>query len=182
MRYQHSLQLAPHELHHVKHLVQAHRTPQAVARRAGLIEAWHAHPGWNTQQFARALNRHENWVRKWRRRWEERHRLQDAPRSGAPRQFSRRGFVRRSQRWRVVCLARMRVPLARWSRAELARQVGAVPTLPTISARTIGRWLTAEQIHPWRFHAWQHIQNPEEFLQRTRHSFVSRRKLGGLHR
>jgi len=46
--------------------------------------------------------------------------------------------------------------------------VKAVPTLPTISARTIGRWLTAEQIHPWRFHAWQHIQNPEEFLQRAR--------------
>jgi len=40
--------------------------------------------------------------------------------------------------------------------------------LPTISARTIGRWLTAEQIRPWRFHSWQHIQEPEEFLQRAR--------------
>src|SRR6266566_4140972 len=88
MRYQHSLQLTSDELHHVKHLVQAHRTPQAVARRASLIEAWHAHPDWSTKQFARALNRHENWVRKWRRRWEATHSLQDAPRSGAPRRFS----------------------------------------------------------------------------------------------
>ena len=38
---------------------------------------------------------------------------------------------------------------------------------PTISARTLGRWLTAEQIRPWRFHSWQHIQNPEAFLQRA---------------
>jgi len=46
--------------------------------------------------------------------------------------------------------------------------VTTVATLPTISARTIGRWLTAEQIRPWRFHSWQHIQNPEAFLQRAR--------------
>ena len=60
------------------------------------------------------------------------------------------------------------VPLAHWSRAELARHVATVPTLPTISARTIGRWLTAEQIRPWRFHSWQHIQEPKTFLQRAR--------------
>jgi len=46
--------------------------------------------------------------------------------------------------------------------------VATIPTLPTIAARTIGRWLTAEQIRPWRFHSWQHIQDPETFLQRAR--------------
>jgi transposase len=40
--------------------------------------------------------------------------------------------------------------------------------MPTISASTIGRWLADEQIHPWRFHAWQHIQEPQAFLQRAR--------------
>jgi len=40
--------------------------------------------------------------------------------------------------------------------------------LPEISPRTIGRWLSAEQIRPWRFHSWQHIQEPETFLQRAR--------------
>ena len=60
------------------------------------------------------------------------------------------------------------VPLARWSRVELARHVATVPALPTIEARTIGRWLEAEQIHPWRYHSWQHIQEPEAFRVRAR--------------
>ena len=60
------------------------------------------------------------------------------------------------------------VPLAHWSRVELARHVAATPSLPTVSASTIGRWLAAEQIRPWRFHSWQHIQNPETFLERAR--------------
>lgn len=60
------------------------------------------------------------------------------------------------------------IPLTHWSRAELTRHVAATPGLPEISSRTIGRWLTAEQIRPWRFHSWQHIQEPETFLQRAR--------------
>ena len=52
---QHSLQLVAHELTQLKHLVQAHRTPQAIARRAQLIEASHTHPDWGTKQMARAL-------------------------------------------------------------------------------------------------------------------------------
>jgi hypothetical protein len=46
--------------------------------------------------------------------------------------------------------------------------VVATPCLPVISPRSIGRWLSAEQIHPWRFHSWQHIQDQETFLQRAR--------------
>jgi len=46
--------------------------------------------------------------------------------------------------------------------------VAATSGLPVISPRSIGRWLSAEQIHPWRFHSWQHIQEPETFLQRAR--------------
>jgi transposase len=183
---QHSLLVAPRELDQLKLLTQAHRTPQAVARRAQLIEASHRHPDWSTKQMARVLNRHEGWVRKWRRRWNETHSLQDASRSGAPRRFS-------SQVTALACsLPRSHgVPLSHWSRADLARHVTTVPTLPTISARTIGRWLTAEQIRPWRFHSWQHIQNPEAFLERAPLccSCMSRPEpcselagLGGLHR
>ncbi len=90
-----SLHLTPNEFNQLKLLVQAHRTPQAVARRAHLIEISSTHPDWSTKQVARALNRHESWVRKWHRRWNETHSLTDAPRSGAPRRFSRRGSVRR---------------------------------------------------------------------------------------
>ncbi|GHO61169.1 hypothetical protein KSC_000610 [Ktedonobacter sp. SOSP1-52] len=50
----------------------------------------------------------------------------------------------------------------------MARHVAASPQLPTVSASTIGRWLKSERIRPWRYHTWQHIQNPETFLQRAR--------------
>ena len=60
------------------------------------------------------------------------------------------------------------VPLSRWSRAELARRVAQVSTLPRISASTVGRWLKAERLRPWRYHAWQHIHDPVAFLQRAR--------------
>ena len=60
------------------------------------------------------------------------------------------------------------VPLSRWSRSELARRVAQDPTLPAISASTVGRWLKAERLRPWRYHAWQHIHDPVSFLQRAR--------------
>ncbi len=134
---QRSLLVAPHDLDQLKGLVQAHRTPQAVARRAELIQVSHTHPDWGTKQMAQALNRHESWVRKWRRRWQETHCLKDAPRSGAPRRFASEV---RAQVTALACsLPRSHgVPLAHWSRADLARQVETHPSLPDISASTIG--------------------------------------------
>lgn len=58
--------------------------------------------------------------------------------------------------------------MSRWSRAELARRVAQDSTLPRISASTVGRWLKAERLRPWRYHAWQHIHDPVIFLQRAR--------------
>lgn len=164
---QRSLQLTPKTLEQLHRLVQAHRTPQAIVRRAQLIELSSTHPDWGTKRLACILNRHESWVRKWRRRWNETHSLKDAPRSGAPRRFPSEV---RAQVTALACsLPRSSgIPLSRWSRAELARRVAALPDLPEISPRTIGRWLSAEQIHPWRFHSWQHIQEPETFLHRAR--------------
>ncbi len=60
------------------------------------------------------------------------------------------------------------VPLSRWSRAELARRVAQHPALPPISTSTVGRWLKAERLRPWRYHTWQHIHDPATFLQRAR--------------
>jgi transposase len=60
------------------------------------------------------------------------------------------------------------VPLSRWSRAELARRVAQDPSLPRISTSTVGRWLKAERLRPWRYHAWQHIHDPHVFFQRAR--------------
>lgn len=60
------------------------------------------------------------------------------------------------------------VPLSRWSRADLARRVASQPDMPPVSPSTVGRWLRAERIRPWRYRMWQHIQNPRCFLERAR--------------
>jgi len=58
-------------------------------------------------------------------------------------------------------------PLSRWSRAEVAQYLAHDPTLPPISSSTVGRWLKADRIRPWRYHAWQHIHDPVAFLERA---------------
>jgi hypothetical protein len=60
------------------------------------------------------------------------------------------------------------VALARWSRAELVRQLAQHPALLTVSIGTLGRWLRAERIRPWRYRMWQHIHDPLPFLARAR--------------
>jgi DDE superfamily endonuclease/Homeodomain-like domain len=138
-----------------------------MVRRARIVLAVHAHPDWSSQQLAQLLELNARLARKWRRRWHETHSLKDLPRSGPPRRFSSQV---RAQVTALACsLPRSHgIPLAHWSRAALARYVAATPGLPPISASTIGRWLAAEQIRPWRYHSWQHIQDPEAFLERAR--------------
>jgi transposase len=85
----------------------------------------------------------------------------------------RRGVFPPEVRTQVTAIAcslpkQCQVPLSRWSRAELARYVAQNPVLPPISASTVGRWLKAERLRPWRYHAWQHIHDPVAFLQRAR--------------
>lgn len=87
--------------------------------------------------------------------------------------MGRRGVFPPQVRAQVTAIAcslpcQHQVPLARWSRAELARRVAQDPTLPRLSASTVGRWLKAERLRPWRYHAWQHIHDPHAFLQRAR--------------
>src|SRR5213593_2855455 len=95
-------------------------------------------------QLAQSLSLNARLVRQWRGRWQETSSLTDLPRSGAPRRFSAEA---RAQGTALACSRPRshRVPLAHWSRAELAHHVSTIATLPPISARTIGRWLTAEQ-------------------------------------
>jgi hypothetical protein len=60
------------------------------------------------------------------------------------------------------------VPLARSSRAEVARGVAASCPLAAVSPSTVGRWLPPDKIRPWRYRMWQHIHDPVSFLQRAR--------------
>lgn len=86
--------------------------------------------------------------------------------------MGRRGVFPPEVRAQVTAIAsslpkQSQIPLARWSRAELARRVIQDPTLPHLSASSVGRWLKAERLRPWRYHAWQHIHDPQTFLQRA---------------
>jgi hypothetical protein len=58
--------------------------------------------------------------------------------------------------------------LARWSLAEIAAVLVSLGLVGRIAASTIGRWFAAEKLKPWRFHNWQHILNPQAFLERAR--------------
>jgi transposase len=60
------------------------------------------------------------------------------------------------------------VPLARWSNAEIAQRLVALGMVVQIAVSTVGRWLAAEKIKPWRYHNWQHILDPQAFLERAR--------------
>jgi transposase len=60
------------------------------------------------------------------------------------------------------------VPLTRWSNSEIARRLIALGVVLHIAASTVGRWLAEEKIKPWRYHSWQHILDPEAFLERAR--------------
>lgn len=58
--------------------------------------------------------------------------------------------------------------MARWSYAEIARQLMALGIVIRMASSTVGRWLAAEKIRPWRYHHWQHILDPQAFLERAR--------------
>ena len=60
------------------------------------------------------------------------------------------------------------VPLARWSAAEIVRQLICLKAVLAISVGTVARWLAQEKLRPWRYHSWQHILEPQAFLKRAR--------------
>lgn len=58
------------------------------------------------------------------------------------------------------------IPLSRWSRREIARQLIRMGVVPSISGSTVGQWLAQEKLKPWRYHAWQQPTDPR-FLERA---------------
>ena len=43
----------------------------------------------------------------------------------------------------------------------------ALEVVVRIAASTVGRWLASEKLRPWRYHSWQHILDPQAFLERA---------------
>src|SRR5260370_15843369 len=163
------IDLTDEEKKQLQKQVRACKTGQDQVVRAKLLVAANELPEWSNQEIAKAVGTTDRTVRKWRGRWVATHTIADAPRSGAPRRF---GSEVRAAATALACSlpSQSEVPLSRWSRTSIARAVslrlkqmgGPVP-----SARTVGRWLKAERLRPWRYHSWQHLHDLESFLLRA---------------
>jgi transposase len=94
-------------------------------------------------------------VRKWRARFcaEGPSGLADRPRPGRRRIFSATATAEVKA---LACAlpAETGVPLARWSCAELAAEAVTRGLVSAVSASTVGRWLAADAIRPWRYRSW----------------------------
>jgi transposase len=129
----------------LEQLIRAHSTSQQLALRARIIV--HAADGVGVRASARELSIWPKTVREWRRRWREAaegqsvaDRLADAPRSGAPATFTPE---------QVCTLVAMTCekpsdserPISQWSQREIADEAMRRGIVPSISQRSVGRFL-----------------------------------------
>lgn len=59
-------------------------------------------------------------------------------------------------------------PLSRWSLAEIAARLVTLGVVSGIALSSLSRWFASEKLKPWRYHNWQHILDPQAFLERAR--------------
>ena len=71
----------------LERIVASGKSAQSEAQRARVVLACAAHPDWSDERVADQLGCSAGMVRKWRKRWRERHSLQELPRPGRPRRF-----------------------------------------------------------------------------------------------
>src|SRR5436189_702280 len=111
--------------------------------------------------IARRVGVAPNTVRKWRRRfWTQGYAgLRDRPRPGRPRVFA---AVVAAEVKAMACEppATRRVPLGRWSLAELRTEAIASGLLAAVSTATVRRWLCEDAIRPWRHRCWVFPRDP----------------------
>jgi putative transposase len=140
-------------------LLRQHRTPHALVRRIHIVVA--AAAGVPNEQLAQHLGCSPKTVRRWRGRWavaqpdlatvdaDERalrsliaEVLADAPRSGAPPTFTAEQIVH------IIALActppaESERPIDAWTPRELADEATKRHLVPSISPRSVGRFLKA---------------------------------------
>ena len=126
-------------------LVRVHSTSQQLALRARLI--LHAADNIGVRESARELDVWPKTVRYWRKRWRQAakgqsvpERLADAPRSGAPATFTPQQICA------VVAMtcekpSESERPISHWSQREIADEVMRRGLIPSISQRSVGRFL-----------------------------------------
>lgn len=138
------ISVSPEERHELERLIRAASTPQQTAQRARMIIM--AAAGLGVGKTARILDVWRKGVTRQRTRWAQQSpepiltRLGDAPRSGKPPTFTA------EQTCAIIALAcespaASGLPLSQWSAADLAREAIKRQLVPSISPRSVGRFL-----------------------------------------
>jgi len=129
----------------LEQLVRIHSTPQQLAMRARVI--LHAAAGVGVRESGRELGVWPKTVRYWRKRWRRAaegqsvpERLADAPRSGAPATYTP------EQICAVIAMtcekpSESERPISHWSQREIADEAMRRGLVPSISQRSVGRFL-----------------------------------------
>jgi transposase len=133
----------------LEQLIRTHSTAQQLALRARMIV--HAADGIGVRESARELGVWPKTVRYWRKRWRQAgdkcsvcERLADAPRSGAPPTYTA------EQICAVVAMtcekpSESERPISQWSQREIADEAIRRGLVPSISQRSVGRFLKKRQ-------------------------------------
>lgn len=108
-------------------------------------------------------------VSRWRKRFcqEGLGGLRDRPRPGRPRRFGD-DVVAGVKAMACERPEQRRVPLSRWSSAELAAQATCEGLVESISSSTVRRWLHAAAIKPWQFESWIFPRDPQFAMKAAR--------------
>ena len=135
----------PEQREALEQLVRTHSTPQQLAIRARIIVQ--AADGVGVRESARALGVWPKTVRYWRQRWRQAangqcaaERLADGARSGAPPTFTP------EQICAVVAMtcekpSESERAISHWSQREIADEAMRRGLIPSISQRSVGRFL-----------------------------------------
>jgi transposase len=144
----------------LQHLSTCYMAPFAIVQRAQIVLSVFRHPEWTNATIAQRVGCNVSTVRRWRQRWQETDRLDDAPRVGTRRTFT---ALQRAQVVALACSAPRQYgkPWQRWSGEKLARVAIEQQIVDRIAPSTIRTWLRQDKIKPWRYHSWQHSTDPQ---------------------
>jgi putative transposase len=154
-----SVDLSELERQELTSIVSKHSTPQQLALRAKIILL--ADTGFNNRQIATQLGINRKMTRLWRGRWLERtdrevpvaHRLQDAPRPGAPQKFTPEQLT---HLFAIACEepSKSSRPITHWTAGELADEMQKRGIVQRISPRHVRRLLADAELKPHQIRYW----------------------------
>lgn len=163
--HKYDIRLSGQEKQALRQLKRAGKTERRLADRARII-LWTAQ--WvAVDTIAERLEIHRDTVIAWRRRFVAgqklrlalQERLRDGPRSGRPSKFS---AAQIAQIKAVACEkpSELKLPLSRFSLAEIVRWIQQADVVPAISISSVWRLLHQAAIRPWYYRGWLFPRDP----------------------